>query len=81
MNKTLADRLRRRRRECGVTQAQLAAKACTSQGVIAKIENGKSKLPRIIEEIAKVLGVNPGWLMFGPKSAPKIVPESPFPED
>ena len=66
---TLGSRLRRRRRERGLTQEQLAIKAGTNQAVIQKIENGKSLRPRKINEIAKVLGVNPAWLMFGDRSA------------
>ncbi len=59
---------RKRRRERGLTQEQLAIKAGTNQAVIQKIENGKSLRPRKINEIAKVLGVNPAWLMFGDRS-------------
>ena len=51
-----------------MTQEQLAIKAGTNQAVIQKIENGKSLRPRKIDEIAKVLEVNPAWLMFGEKS-------------
>ena len=60
--------MRRRRREKSLTQEQLAVKAGTNQAVIQKIENGKSLRPRKIDEIAKVLDVNPAWLMFGEKS-------------
>lgn len=65
---TLGARMRRRRREKSLTQEQLAVKAGTNQAVIQKIENGKSLRPRKIDEIAKVLDVNPAWLMFGEKS-------------
>ncbi len=66
---SLGARLRRQRREKGWTQEQLAIKAGTNQAVIQKIENGKSLRPRKINEIAKVLEVNPAWLMFGDRSA------------
>ena len=66
---SLGSRLRRKRREKGWTQEQLAIKAGTNQAVIQKIENGKSLRPRKIDEIAKVLEVNPAWLMFGDRSA------------
>jgi len=66
---SLGARLRRKRREKGWTQEQLAIKAGTNQAVIQKIENGKSLRPRKINEIAKVLEVNPAWLMFGDRSA------------
>ena len=61
--------MRRKRREKGWTQEQLAIKAGTNQAVIQKIENGKSLRPRKINEIARVLEVNPAWLMFGDRSA------------
>ena len=64
---TLGDRLRKKRREMGWTQEQLAARAGTTQAVIQKIENGKSLRPRKIEEIAEPLGVLPAWLLFGDK--------------
>jgi len=66
---SLGARLRRKRREKGWTQEQLAIKAGTNQAVIQKIENGKSLRPRKINEIADVLEVNPAWLMFGDRSA------------
>ena len=62
---TLAGRLRKRRREFGWTQVQLAEEVGTSQAVIQKIENGKSLRPRILEDLSKALDVSPSWLMFG----------------
>ncbi len=67
---TLGSRLRMKRREKGLTQEQLAAKADTSQAVIQKIENGKSLRPRKINIIAKVIGVDPAWLQFGGDNKP-----------
>ncbi len=66
---SLGARLRRKRREKGWTQEELAVKAGTNQAVIQKIENGKSLRPRKIDEIARVLDVNPAWLMFGDRSS------------
>lgn len=62
---TLADRLRRARKQKGWAQEFLAQRADTSQAVIQKIENGKSLRPRKIEHIADALNVRPAWLMFG----------------
>ena len=62
---TLADRLRRARKQKGWSQEFLARRADTSQAVIQKIENGKSLRPRNIERIAEALDVRPAWLMFG----------------
>ncbi|MCU7798349.1 MAG: helix-turn-helix transcriptional regulator [Candidatus Thiodiazotropha sp. (ex Semelilucina semeliformis)] len=66
---TLGSRLRRKRRERGWTQEELALRAGTNQAVIQKIENGKSLRPRKIDEIAQVLDVNPAWLMFGEEAS------------
>jgi transcriptional regulator with XRE-family HTH domain len=62
---SLGKRLRRRRREIGFTQEQLAERAGTTQAVIQKIENGKSLRPRKIDMIASALEVKSAWLMFG----------------
>ena len=62
---TLAERLRRARKQKGWSQEFLAQRADTSQAVIQKIENGKSLRPRNIERIAAALDVRPAWLMFG----------------
>ena len=65
VQETLADRLRRARKQKGWSQEFLAQRAETSQAVIQKIENGKSLRPRNIEHIANALAVRPAWLMFG----------------
>jgi transcriptional regulator with XRE-family HTH domain len=72
---TLGSRLRRKRRERGWTQEELALRAGTNQAVIQKIENGKSLRPRKIDEIAQVLDVNPAWLMFGDEASPTLLDE------
>jgi transcriptional regulator with XRE-family HTH domain len=66
---TLGERLRRRRKETGLTQEQLGEKSGTTQAVIQKIENGKSLRPRKLNEIAFALDVDPAWLMFGIESS------------
>jgi len=73
---TLGQRLRKRRKELGWTQTQLADKVGTSQAVIQKIENGKSLRPRILEEIAAALEVKPAWLMFGVEEAGELSEEA-----
>ena len=62
---TLGERLRQARKDRGWTQEQLAEQSGTSQAVIQKIENGKSLRPRKIDVIARVLDVDPAWLLFG----------------
>lgn len=69
---TLADRLRAARKEAGLTQEELAEAAHTTQSVIQKIENGHSKRPRRINDIAAVLGVSPGWLLFGAEAEEEL---------
>ncbi len=72
----LGARLRKRRKELGWTQTELAEKVGTSQAVIQKIENGKSLRPRILEELAAALGVKPAWLMFGVEEAGELSDEA-----
>ena len=61
----LASRVRLKREEKSWTQAELAAKAGTTEAEIEKIENGKNVHPGDIEAIADALDVSPWWLMFG----------------
>ena len=72
----LGPRLRKRRKELGLTQTELAERVGTSQAVIQKIENGKSLRPRILEEIATALDVKPAWLMFGVEEAGELTDEA-----
>ncbi len=74
----IADRLRELRIHQGLTQDELAKSAHTSQAVIQKIENGKSKNPRIVGNLALALGVNPAWLQWGQPYAPMRI-EQPKP--
>jgi hypothetical protein len=41
--------------------------------VIQKIENGKSRQPRIMEDLAIALEVNPAWLQWGEPYALKYL--------
>lgn len=61
----LSDRVKQRRAELGMTQAQLAEKAGTTQQGIVSIESGRTKRPRNLLEIAKALQSDPVWLMDG----------------
>lgn len=73
---TLATRLRAARKHRAWSQQALAIRACTTQAVIQKIENGKSLRPRIIVAIAEALEVEPSWLMFGAGKTAAISPEA-----
>ena len=61
----IGKRIRQIRRDKDLSQEELAALAGTTQAVIQKIENGKSKRPRNLAEIAVAPQVNPAWLQWG----------------
>lgn len=73
---TLGTRLRTARQRKSWTQQTLASRATTTQSVIQKIEEGKSLRPRNIVAIARALGVEPSWLMFGVKRTAPLSPEA-----
>lgn len=62
---TLADRLKIAREKMGLSQAQLGEKIGLSQQSVAKIENGETRQPRKIKEIANALNVSQKWLQLG----------------
>lgn len=70
----IGERLYDARARKGLTQEELGKAAGSNQAVVQKIENGKSKRPRIVVELATVLEVNPAWLQFGPYAASRVVP-------
>lgn len=61
----IGERVREARKTRGITQETLGHLAGTNQAVIQKIENGKSRNPRIVEGLAVALEVNPAWLQWG----------------
>jgi transcriptional regulator with XRE-family HTH domain len=74
----IGTRLRETRKAQGLTQEDLAALAGTNQAVIQKIENGKSRQPRIMEGLAIALEVNPAWLQLGEPYAAVQVNSQPL---
>jgi SOS-response transcriptional repressor LexA len=62
---SLAERVKNRRIELGLTQAQAAELAKISQQSWGSIEDGKTKKPRNIIGIAKALQSDPLWLLEG----------------
>jgi len=64
-SETLGGRLTKCRLKKGWTQHQLAAVVGTSQAVVQRIETGKCKHPRIIDELGEALDVSAAWLMYG----------------
>jgi len=69
----IGQRLRQTRHERSLIQEELAALAGTKQAVIQKIENGHSKRPRILAELAIALEVNPAWLQWGEPYAARFL--------
>lgn len=62
---SLAARLAFRREQCGLTQAQLAAKSGLSQATIGNLETGRNKGTKRILELALALHITPEWLIHG----------------
>ena len=65
----IAGRLRKTRIARGLTQAELGEQAGTNQAVIQKIENRKTLRPRMVDDLALSLQVNPAWLQWGERFA------------
>ncbi|MGD9602456.1 MAG: helix-turn-helix domain-containing protein [Gammaproteobacteria bacterium] len=53
------------RKKRGLTQSDLANLSGVSREVIAKIETGQVRQPRLLAELAEALGVTASWLQFG----------------
>jgi SOS-response transcriptional repressor LexA len=62
---SLADRVKQRRLELGLTQTDVAEKAGITQQSWASIEDGKTLKPRNIVGMADALQCEPAWLMNG----------------
>lgn len=61
----ISDRLRKRRKELGMTQTELALKVGVTQQAINSVENGLSKKPKFIIELARALKCSAEWLYDG----------------
>lgn len=62
---SLANRVKQKRSELGLTQTEAAERAGIRQQSWASIEDGKTLKPRNIVGIAKALNCDPSWLMNG----------------
>lgn len=71
---TVADRVRMRREELGLTQAELGERVGMTQQGIATLETRGTKKPRLARELARGLNVHLDWLMDG--KLPKEIGES-----
>ena len=64
---TISQRLKQKRMELNLTQAQLAEKAGMKQQSIQQIEAGATQRPRFLFELAAALQCDPLWLQYGKK--------------
>lgn len=71
MNADLGERIKQRRIELGLSQANLAKRAKVSQGTIGQLEVGRNQGSGKILDIAIALGVSPEWLLYG-KNPPEM---------
>ncbi|GAA0468146.1 helix-turn-helix transcriptional regulator [Tatumella punctata] len=61
----LSHRLKQKRAELNLTQAQLAEMVGVKQQSIQLIESGKTQRPRLLFEIAHALKCDAAWLLYG----------------
>ncbi|WP_437609614.1 helix-turn-helix domain-containing protein [Erwinia sp. V71] len=62
---TISQRLKQKRTELNLTQAQLAELTGMRQQSIQQIEAGETKRPRYLLELAIALKCDATWLMYG----------------
>lgn len=62
---SLASRVKQKRTELNLSQTQLAHKVGMRQQSLQAIESGLTKRPRLLVELATVLGCEPQWLLYG----------------
>lgn len=80
---SIGKRVKNRRDEMGLTQAELAQKVGTSQQAIQQLEDGKTKRPRYIPELSAALNCDIKWLLTGAGSSamPSHHPDSTIPPE
>jgi transcriptional regulator with XRE-family HTH domain len=61
----ISGRVRSRREELGLTQSQIARACDITQQAYMKLENGETKRPRFLLELAEILQTSPGWILNG----------------
>ncbi|EHB5926029.1 helix-turn-helix domain-containing protein [Citrobacter freundii] len=62
---TISQRIKQKREELNLSQAQLAEKAGMKQQSLQAIEAGTTKRPRFLFELASALHCDPKWLLYG----------------
>ncbi|EKQ6526314.1 TPA: helix-turn-helix domain-containing protein [Klebsiella aerogenes] len=60
---SISSKVKSKRVQLGLNQADLAQMVGTSQQSIEQLENGKTKRPRFLPELASALGVSVDWLI------------------
>lgn len=65
---SLAERIKQKRLELGLTQTELAELAGTTQQGIVSVESGRTKRPRYLLELARALQCDPDYLLHGSSS-------------
>ncbi|MER0014233.1 XRE family transcriptional regulator [Escherichia coli] len=70
----IADRVKLRRAELSLTQAELASLAKTSQQAIQQLEDGRTKRPRYLPELAAALKCSVSWLLTGEHEMTSEIP-------
>lgn len=71
---SISERVKLRRVELGLTQAELAVRANTSQQAIQQLEDGKTKRPRYLPELAAALNCSVKWIVTGSKDESDVLP-------
>lgn len=61
----IAERIKHKRTELGLTQAELAKRVGITQQSLQKIEDGRTQNPRKLLNLAKELNCSPEWLQLG----------------
>ncbi|EPH2853645.1 helix-turn-helix domain-containing protein [Serratia nevei] len=61
----LSHRIKQKRNELNLTQAQLAEMVGAKQQSIQLIESGKTRRPRLLLELASALKCDAAWLLYG----------------
>lgn len=67
-DKTISQRVKQRRTDLGLTQAEVAEQAGITQQSYQQLEAGETKRPRNLLEIASALKCTAQWLMYGASS-------------
>lgn len=62
---TIAERVKKKRTELGLTQAELAKRVGITQQSLQKIEDGRTQNPRKLICLSKEIGCDPEWLLLG----------------